>query len=60
MQQALGYSERLDVFSSNGDAFASLNKAPKTGEEIETEFALTAFPSPQQLWRRYKTTPSSR
>ena len=58
MQQALGYSEILDVpstFSSNGDAFAAHNKAPASGEAIETEFPLTAFPSPQQLWQRYKT-----
>jgi type I restriction enzyme R subunit len=58
MQQALGYSEILDVpsaFSSNGDAFAAHNKAPASGESIETELSLTAFPSPQQLWQRYKT-----
>ncbi|MBV1933018.1 MAG: DEAD/DEAH box helicase family protein, partial [Porticoccaceae bacterium] len=58
MQQALGYSEILDVpstFCSNGDAFASHNKAPASGERIETEFPLTAFPSPQQLWQSYKT-----
>ena len=58
MQQALGYSEILDVpsaFSSNGDGFAAHNKAPADGEAIETELSLTAFPSPQQLWQRYKT-----
>jgi len=57
MQQALGYAEILDVpsaFSSNGDAFASHNKAPKDGEDIETELALEAFPSPEELWQRYK------
>jgi len=57
MQQALGYAEILEVpsaFSSNGDAFASHNKVPKNGEDIETEFAMEAFPSPEELWQRYK------
>src|SRR3989339_757184 len=57
MQQALGYAEILDVpsaFSSNGDAVASHNKAPASGEDIETEFPLESFPSPQELWKRYK------
>jgi len=57
MQQALGYAEILDVpsaFSSNGDAFASHNKVPISGEEIETEFPLESFPPPQELWQRYK------
>lgn len=57
MQQALGYSDILEVpstFSSNGDAFASHNKLPADGGEIETEFPLDAFPSPKELWRRYK------
>ena len=57
IQQALGYAEILEVpsaFSSNGDAFASHNKAPAVGEAIETEFPLQSFPSPQELWKRYK------
>ena len=57
MQQALGYAEILEVpstFSSNGDAFASHNKVPATGEDIEAEFPLESFPPPQELWRRYK------
>jgi len=57
MQQALGYAEILQVpsaFSSNGDAFASHNKNPKEGEEIEHEFPLSKFPSPKELWLRYK------
>lgn len=57
LQQALGYAEILEVpsaFSSNGDAFASHNKAPEPGEEIETEFPLASFPPPEELWRRYK------
>ena len=58
MQQALGYAEILEVpsaFSSNGDAFASHNKVPAAGEDIETQFPLEAFPPPQALWKRYKT-----
>lgn len=57
MQQALGYAEIIDVpsaFSSNGDAFASHNKIPADGEEIETEFPLESFPTPKDLWIRYK------
>lgn len=58
MQQALGYAEILEVpctFSSNGDAFASHNKVPAEGEDIETELPLEQFPPPQALWQRYKT-----
>ena len=58
IQQALGYAEILEVpsaFSSNGDAFASHNKAPAPVEDIETEFPLTSFPPPEELWKRYKT-----
>ncbi|MCI5146977.1 MAG: restriction endonuclease, partial [Candidatus Electrothrix sp. AR3] len=57
MQQALGYAEILDlpsVFSSNGDAFASHNRHPDPGEDIETQLPLAAFPSPQTLWQRYQ------
>lgn len=58
IQQALGYAGILEVpsaFSSNGDAFASHNKVPAAGEDIETEFPLESFPAPQELWQRYKT-----
>ena len=57
IQQALGYAEILEVpsaFSSNGDAFASHNKVPEPGEDIETQFPLEAFPSPETVWKRYK------
>lgn len=57
LQQALGYSEILQVpsaFSSNGDAFASHNKVPKSGEDIETEFPLESFPHPEDIWQRFK------
>ena len=57
MQQALGYAEIMGVpsaYSSNGDAFASHNKTAAEGEDIETEFPLEDFPSPEVLWERYK------
>jgi type I restriction enzyme R subunit len=57
LQQALGYAEILNVpsaYSSNGDAFASHNKAREAGEDIETQFPLEAFPPPATLWQRYK------
>jgi type I restriction enzyme R subunit len=57
LQQALGYAEIMDIpsaFSSNGDAFASHNKVPAAGADIETQFALGAFPGPNELWQRYK------
>ena len=58
MQQALSYADILEIpsaFSSNGDAFASHNKAPTANESIETEFPLDTFPSPDMLWKRYKS-----
>lgn len=57
LQQAIGYASILQVpsaFSSNGDAFASHNDLPESGEDIETEFPLTSFPPPDVLWKRYK------
>jgi type I restriction enzyme, R subunit len=57
LQQALGYADILDVpcaFSSNGDGFASHNKAAVDGEDTETEFVMDAFPSSDLLWQRYK------
>ena len=56
LQQALGYAEILQLpsaYSSNGDGFASHNRAGQEGEDTETEFALEAFPHPDFLWRRY-------
>jgi len=57
LQQALGYADILEVpcaFSSNGDGFAGHNKTAAPGEDIETEIALEGFPSPDELWARYK------
>ena len=56
IQQALGYSETLDVpfvFSSNGDAFHFHDRTTKSGA-VETELPLGAFPSPEVLWERYR------
>jgi type I restriction enzyme R subunit len=56
MQQALGYAKPLDVpfvFSSNGDGFLFHDKTVKSGP-IEREIPLNAFPSPEQLWQKYK------
>jgi type I restriction enzyme R subunit len=56
IQQALGYADTLEipfVFSSNGDAFLFHDKTVKSGS-IETEIPLAAFPSPEQLWQKYK------
>jgi len=55
MQQALTYATTLDipfVFTSNGDGFLFHDR---TGQStpLETELALTAFPSPAELWDRY-------
>lgn len=56
IQQALGYAHSLDVpfvFSSNGDGFLFHDKTVKSGS-VESELALSAFPSPDQLWSKYK------
>lgn len=56
IQQALGYAVTLDipfVFSSNGDGFYFHDRTAKTGN-IETEISLDAFPSPQELWQKYR------
>jgi type I restriction enzyme R subunit len=55
MQQALGYSESLDVpfvFSSNGDGFLFHDRTVKNGP-VEVELTLDHFPSPDELWQRY-------
>ena len=56
MQQALEYAEILDVpfaFSSNGDAFLEHDRTG-TGGKVEREFPLDQFPSPDDLWVRYR------
>jgi type I restriction enzyme R subunit len=56
MQQALDYAQILDipfVFSSNGDGFLFHDKTQTSGN-IETELDNDSFPSPQELWTKYK------
>ena len=56
LQQALGYANTLDipcVFSSNGDGFLFHDRTA-TDDSIEQELDLDSFPSPEDLWRRFK------
>jgi type I restriction enzyme, R subunit len=56
IQQALDYARILDipcVFSSNGDGFIFHDRTAKEGN-VETELALAAFPTPDELWAKYK------
>lgn len=56
IQQALGYANTLDipcVFSSNGDGFCFHDKTATDGI-IEKEVSLNQFPSPEELWEKYK------
>ena len=55
MQQALGYAEMLDVpfaYSSNGDGFLEHDRTG--GTVVERQLDLDAFPSPAELWNRYR------
>ena len=56
IQQGLDYARILDipcVFSSNGDGFLFHDRTA-TDENIETELDNDSFPSPEQLWQKYK------
>ncbi|MDP3307622.1 EcoAI/FtnUII family type I restriction enzme subunit R [Methylotenera sp.] len=56
IQQALDYANILDipsVFSSNGDGFYQHDRTCIDGE-IEKELSLDQFPTPAELWERYK------
>ena len=53
IQQGINYAEILDipfVYSSNGDGFLEHDRLK--GKEIE--LSLDEFPSPEELWNRYK------
>jgi len=53
IQQGIDYARDLDLlfaFSSNGDGFIFHDRS--TGEE--TEIKLSKFPSPEELWEKYK------
>ncbi|MFO0682228.1 MAG: DEAD/DEAH box helicase family protein [Sandaracinus sp.] len=56
MQQGLGYAEMLDVpfvFSSNGDGFLFHDRTA-SGGKVEQTLTLDQFPSPDELWSRYR------
>lgn len=55
MEQALNYAEILDipfVFTSNGDGFSFYDKTAE--HDVQIELPLDQFPSPEELWTRYK------
>jgi len=58
MQQSLDYARLLDVpfaFASNGDGFIFHDKtAPTNGGQLETQISLEDFPTPQQLWDKFR------
>lgn len=56
IQQGLDYAQILDipcVFSSNGDGFLFHDRTA-ADDSIESEIGLDNFPSPGQLWQKYK------
>ena len=55
MQQALAYAEMLGVpfaYSTNGDGFMEHDRSGTT-RTLERGLSLTAFPSPDMLWKKY-------
>ena len=55
MQQAINYADILDIqfaYSSNGDGFIEHDLKKGT----EREISLDEFPTPNELWERYKET----
>ncbi len=56
MQQALNYAATLDipfVYSSNGSGFLEHDRLKDNGD-IEKKISLDTFPSPEELFQRYK------
>lgn len=56
MPQALEYADILDVpfaYSSNGDGFLEHDRTAKSGT-VEREISLDQFPTPAELWARYR------
>ncbi len=56
IQQGIEYARILDIpviFSSNGDGFYEHDKTLSNGS-IEREITLENFPTPDELWQRYK------
>ncbi len=66
IQQGLDYARILDipcVFSSNGNGFLFHDRTATDGD-IEKEIGLNEFPTPEELWAKYKqykgiTTPDA-
>jgi len=57
IQQAKKYAETLDIpfaYSSNGDGFIEYDFTKSEGE-IEKQLGLDEFPSPGELWQRYRS-----
>ena len=58
VQQGLDYARLLDVpfvFASNGDGFIFHDKtAPANGGQLESQISLEDFPTPQQLWDKFR------
>jgi type I restriction enzyme R subunit len=58
MQQALEYAEILDVpfaYSSNGDGFLEHDRTATTGV-VTREIPLGQFPTPEELWTRFRSS----
>ncbi len=56
IQQALDYAQILDIpvsFSSNGDGFLEHDRSGYSSQ-VEFNHSLDCFPSPQELWIKYK------
>ncbi len=56
IQQALGYAKTLDIpfaFSSNGSGFLFHDRTGNSNP-AEVELPLDQFPSPDELWQRYR------
>ncbi len=56
LQQAVDYAENMDIpfaYSSNGDGFIEHDRTKKDGPVIR-EIALEEFPTPEELWQRYR------
>ena len=56
IQQALDYAKILDIpcaFSSNGDGFTFHDRTATDGN-VETELNIDSFPTPEELWQKYK------
>jgi type I restriction enzyme, R subunit len=56
IQQALNYAESLDipfVYSTNGSGFVEHNRLNTSGNK-ENQFDMSSFPSPEDLYKRYK------